>query len=309
MSERLLSVVIPAHNESAFIETLLERIGSVDLSGRGLVVDDGSNDGTAEIAEPVQGTRVWHQERNQGKGAAGRRGIELATGDVVIMQDADLEYDPPDDLPMLDALERADVHAVYGTRYAAPDLPWGPVGWVRAKHPQQSVTAYRGGRSLSLVACDECTLVYLNPRVRADLILNGYRAAVDPTFIEQNPQRIRAFRRQLSPLAVRYVITRLLSAHGFEVREIRPHWQTLPFGYVLERAAAYFPLFGVLQRLVKAIGLSRLGFTCNLSQSLCVARKMPKEERRRARRRTIVCHCGARIAGAHTLDQPRASLH
>ncbi len=125
MAERTLSIVMPAYNESAFIGTLIERIRSVDLASRGfaaeiLVVDDGSKDDTAAIAERFDGVRVWRQERNQGKGAAVRRGIELSTGDALMIQDADLEYDPEDYLPMLEALEREGVDAVYGSRYLRP---------------------------------------------------------------------------------------------------------------------------------------------------------------------------------------------
>jgi dolichol-phosphate mannosyltransferase len=157
VADRTLSIVMPAYNESAFIGTLIERIRSVDLSSRGfaaeiLVVDDGSNDDTAAIAERFEGVRVWRQERNQGKGAAVRRGIELSTGDALIIQDADLEYDPEDYLPMLEALEREGVDAVYGSRYLRPGLPRGPLGWIRARHREQSFAAYWGGRSLSLVA-------------------------------------------------------------------------------------------------------------------------------------------------------------
>lgn len=258
-----------------------------------------------------------------------------------------------------------------------------------------------------LVACDECTVIYLNPRVRGDLIIQGYRDAVDPRFIEQNAYRVRTFRRQLERLIGRHGITpsadtrvldvgcagaafpkaaadmgfsvvgvepcewlarhgreaygldiragvlaeqdfepasfdlvsmwdvvehltdpqavlrdirqilavdgllvinypdygglvrrimgkrwpfllsvhltyftpktmtRFLNDQGFDVLEINPFWQTLPLAYVLERAAPYFGVFGVLQKVVTKVGLARLGLTYNLSQSLCVARKSP----------------------------------
>jgi len=157
MADRTLSVVIPAYNEAAFIGKLIERIRAVDLSSRGydtelIVVDDGSKDETGAVAGSFPGVRVWRQEPNQGKGAAVRRGIELATGDALIIQDADLEYDPQDYAQMLDALDREDVDVVYGSRYLRPDLPSGPRGWVRARHPAQSVAAYWGGRSISIAA-------------------------------------------------------------------------------------------------------------------------------------------------------------
>jgi glycosyltransferase involved in cell wall biosynthesis len=117
-----LSVVIPAYNEAAFIGTLLDRIQAVDLAAIGvapelIVVDDGSADDTAEIAGRHGGVRVIRQRPNAGKGAAVRAGIAAATGTHVLIQDADLEYDPQDYIPMLEPLmaDRADV--VYGSRF------------------------------------------------------------------------------------------------------------------------------------------------------------------------------------------------
>ena len=163
MSARGLSIVIPAYNEEAFIATLLERIRAVDLSRFSLekeiiVVDDCSRDRTAEIAAAVPGVRVHKQPRNGGKGSAVRTGIALATQDYLIIQDADLEYDPNDYIPMLEALVggRGDVDVVYGSRY----LGRGD------KHAGQSWTAYLGGRSLSLIGL-ACTGRYLTDTVTA----------------------------------------------------------------------------------------------------------------------------------------------
>ena len=160
MSAKKLSIVIPAYNEEKFIGALLEQIRAVDLSSVGvereiLVIDDGSSDRTAEIAAAVPGVRVERQVPNQGKGAAVRRGLSLATGEYVIIQDADLEYDPNDYVPMLRRLQRGDVEVVYGSRYLRPEL--GALrGFLDAKHPNQSWAAYLGGRSLSIAAWLAC---------------------------------------------------------------------------------------------------------------------------------------------------------
>lgn len=145
---RLLSVVIPAYNEERFVSRLVSRVRDVDLSSfelnkEILVIDDGSSDDTAAIVEREPGVTLVRQDRNRGKGAAVRRGIASANGDFLIIQDADLEYDPGDYVPMLERLLAPGGEVVYGSRYTE--------GWLAAKRRGQSWTAYLGGRSLSFV--------------------------------------------------------------------------------------------------------------------------------------------------------------
>ncbi len=118
-----LSVVIPVYNEKDTIKLIHEAVRKIDIVSEIIVVDDGSSDGTGAIVQGLadEMTRVLLHERNMGKGAALRTGFRHATGDIVIVQDADLEYDPAQYpkliLPILDG--KADV--VYGSRFVSGD--------------------------------------------------------------------------------------------------------------------------------------------------------------------------------------------
>jgi glycosyltransferase involved in cell wall biosynthesis len=115
----MLSVVIPVYNERGTIEEVLRRVQQVDIVQEIIVVDDGSTDGTREVLERVAAPRVkvLFQPANRGKGAALRRGFREVTGDIVIVQDADLEYDPQDYLRLIDPIQRGMADVVYGSRF------------------------------------------------------------------------------------------------------------------------------------------------------------------------------------------------
>jgi glycosyltransferase involved in cell wall biosynthesis len=116
-----LSVIIPIYNERATLRRVVEKVLSVPLEIELICVDDGSKDGSREILQELSGQhpelRFFLQPKNMGKGAALRRGIQEASGDYVIVQDADLEYDPAEFPNLIEPLVQNQADVVYGSRF------------------------------------------------------------------------------------------------------------------------------------------------------------------------------------------------
>jgi glycosyltransferase involved in cell wall biosynthesis len=115
-----LCVIIPVYNEKNTINEILIRVQAMDMVDEIIVVDDGSIDGTREILQEMDGVgpiRVAYHEKNQGKGAAVVTGIKNSEGDVILIQDADLEYDPRDYPELLKPIEEEIADVVYGSRF------------------------------------------------------------------------------------------------------------------------------------------------------------------------------------------------
>jgi len=115
----LLSVVMPVYNERTTIDEIVRRVLAVPLRIELIVVDDGSQDGSGELLDSLQrelGFKLIHQ-KNAGKGAALRRGFQEVTGDIVVIQDADLEYSPEEFPQLIDLIMQGKADAVYGSRF------------------------------------------------------------------------------------------------------------------------------------------------------------------------------------------------
>lgn len=137
-----LSVIIPVYNEKNTIEELVEKVNAVPIDKEIIIIDDGSTDGTrqilGEIVEKNPSVKVIFQPYNMGKGCAIRRAIQEITGDVTVIQDADLEYEPMDYLNLIEPIKQGKSDVVYGSR-------------VLGKNPISSLLFYIGGRFLSFL--------------------------------------------------------------------------------------------------------------------------------------------------------------
>lgn len=115
----ILSVVMPVYNEREYVLRIIEKVLSLDIVKELVIVDDGSNDGTRDVLKGAQfdpRVRVFYHETNQGKGAALRTGFARVTGEIVTVQDADLEYDPVEFLELIKPIEAGHADVVYGSR-------------------------------------------------------------------------------------------------------------------------------------------------------------------------------------------------
>jgi glycosyltransferase involved in cell wall biosynthesis len=141
LPDPLLSVVMPVYNERGTIEEIIARVLAVPIRIELIVVDDGSSDGTRDILERLQaqhGFKLFLQPQNRGKGAALRRGFEEVTGDIVVIQDADLEYSPEEFPQLIDLICQGRADVVYGSRFLG-------------RHRVFLFTHYAGNRVLTLV--------------------------------------------------------------------------------------------------------------------------------------------------------------
>lgn len=140
-----LSVVVPVYNEAATLDEIVRRVQAVDVTKEILIVDDGSSDGSFEISrkleEEFENVRTWRHDRNRGKGRALRTAFAHATGEFVVIQDADLEYDPADFSTLLAPLAEGRADVVYGSRFLSDH-----------EHRELNIRQYLANRWLTLLS-------------------------------------------------------------------------------------------------------------------------------------------------------------
>jgi len=181
-----LSIIVPVFNEVQTIAAIVERVQAVPLEQEIVLVNDASSDGTGEIVDNLASrqVKVIHHAINRGKGAAIRTGIEAATGDVVVIQDADLEYDPSDFRRLLAPIVEGRASVVYGVRSLESQRPvmrWGNrfVTWATnllyGQHLRDMETCYKMMRREIALSLDlECHGFDVEAEITAKLLQSGH---------------------------------------------------------------------------------------------------------------------------------------
>jgi dolichol-phosphate mannosyltransferase len=192
-----LSVLIPTYNEAKTLPALLDRVLSVPLEKELIIVDDGSTDDTGRLLESYQNRkdiRILRHDRNRGKGSAVRTAIPNITGEVAVIQDADLEYDPLDFPHLMEPIRRGEARVVYGVRRFSPYSYW---------------TYALGGKFLSLL-----TSLLFGQYLRD---VNTCYKMIDATLLRALPLEGKGFDLDLE-------ITARIARQGIRIHEI-------PIGY------------------------------------------------------------------------------
>jgi glycosyltransferase involved in cell wall biosynthesis len=144
-----LTIIIPLYNESKTIAELLRRVKEADIKDvekEIIVIDDGSTDNSADIFKKIKGVRLIRHKRNLGKGAAVRTGIKYSTGDIIIIQDADLEYDPNEYYKLIKPIIDKKLKVVYGSRFLKLEQKKRLIRLGFKKHKGAYLMFFLGGR-------------------------------------------------------------------------------------------------------------------------------------------------------------------
>lgn len=186
-----MSIIIPIYNEEELLPVVLEGVRKLPLRKELILVDDHSTDGTPEILaleECKPDTKVFTHGKNQGKGAAIVTGLRAATGDVVIIQDADMEYDPADILKVIKPIYDGEVSVAYGSRFMGRvigmRIPNRVANWILAwmvsllygQRITDEATAYKAFRREVIQGIElHCKRFEFCPEVTAKVLRQGYR--------------------------------------------------------------------------------------------------------------------------------------
>lgn len=202
-----LSVVIPAYNEVKTIERVIERVRATLLPIEMVIVDDGSRDGTRDLLARLRDSgdpanadlRIIFHERNQGKGAALKTGFAACTGDVVIVQDADMEYDPQDFRALLQPIVEGVADVVYGSRFSHIDGPIRSYWHEMGNRVITRLTNWKSGRNMTDVeTCYKLFRRELIQQIAPGLRERGFGIELEMTFKLSRLPGVRFYERPIS---------------------------------------------------------------------------------------------------------------
>lgn len=179
-TDYMLSVVIPVYNELKTIGRILSRVGSLPLNLELIIVDDCSTDGTREVLEKIKDLpriKVILKEKNAGKGAALRTGFEHAAGDFIVVQDADLEYNPTDIPALIQPLLRDEADVVYGSRFIGEEIQ--DESWIHRAGNAVLTGASNLFSGLKLTDMETCYKAF-NREVLKDITIEQDRFGIEP---------------------------------------------------------------------------------------------------------------------------------
>lgn len=191
----LVSVVMPVYNERETIREIVDRVLAVPLKVELIVVDDGSKDGTRDILAELAATRgfkLFLQARNQGKGAALRRGFAEVSGDIVIIQDADLEYSPEEFPALIELIREGRADVVYGSRFLG-------------RHRVFLFTHYAGNRLLTLIT---------------NLLYNTILSDMETCYKAMRTEVLRSFTLQSDGFGIEPELTAKIFKRRYRVYEV-----------------------------------------------------------------------------------------